>query len=147
MSVRVLIADSSGEGREVMRHHLDCMGCEVIAETDNALQTANLFRTVHPQVVILDSALKTSGDLDALGLVQMIRRDSPDTVIIAVIPASGSDRARAFTDEGALECLVQPFLSGGFERVWRKLLTRFPELRPVELPHAKAARRNGVARP
>ena len=128
MSVRVLIADSSGEGREVMRHHLDCMGCDVIAETDNAVQTANLFRTVHPQVVILDSALKTGGDLDALGLVRMIRHDSPDTAIIAVIPASDAERAREFTDEGALECLVQPFLSGGFERVWRKLLMRFPEL-------------------
>lgn len=146
MSVRVLIADSSGEGREVMRHHLDCMGCDVIAETDNAVQTANLFRTVHPQVVILDSALKTGGDLDALGLVRMIRHDSPDTAIIAVIPASDAERAREFTDEGALECLVQPFLSGGFERVWRKLLSRFPELRPVQLPHAKAARRNGSNR-
>lgn len=147
MSVRVLIADSSGEDREVMRHHLDCMGCDVIAETDNAVQTANLFRTVHPQVVIIDSGLKTGGDLDALGLIRMIRHDSPDTAIIAVIPAKDSERARAFTDEGALECLIGPLISGGFERVWHKLLTRFPELRPVELPHTKTARRNGSQRP
>jgi DNA-binding NtrC family response regulator len=144
MSVRVLIADSSGEGREVMRHHLDCMGCNVVAETDNAVQTANLFRTVRPQVVILDSGLKTGGDLDALGLVRMIRKDSPDTAIITVSPQGQSERSQAFIDEGALECLVEPLASDGFERVWRKLLTRFPELRPVELPHAKASRRSGI---
>ena len=141
MSVRVLIADSSGEDREVMRHHLDCMGCDVVAETDNATQTANLFRTVRPQVVILDSAIKTAGDLDALGLVRMIRADLPDTAIIAVSPAADAERLREFIDEGAIECLVEPLASEGFERVRRKLLTRFPELRPVDLSQAKAARR------
>lgn len=141
MSVRVLIADSSGEGREVMRHHLDCMGCNVVAETDNAVQTANLFRTVRPQVVILDSGLKTGGDLDSLGLIRMIRQDSPDTAIIVVNRAGDSGRSRGFIDEGALECLAEPVASDGFERVWRKLRMRFPELRPVELPHARASRR------
>ncbi len=144
MSVRVLIADSSGEDREVMRHHLGCMGCEVVAETDNALQTATLFRTVRPQVVILDSRIKTTGELDAIGLIRMIRSDAPDTAIIAVSPAADMQQTTALYDEGVIECFVEPLASEGFERVRRKLLTRFPELRPVELPHSRSARHPGT---
>ncbi|HUY27124.1 MAG TPA: response regulator [Candidatus Binataceae bacterium] len=141
MSVRVMIADSSSDAREVMRHHLDCMGCNVVAETDNAAQTADLFRTIRPQVVILDVDLKGGGDLDALGLVHMIRAESPDSAVIVVSPAGEPQRSQPFMDQGALECLVEPLANDGFERVWRKLRSRFPELRPPELAQSKAARR------
>ncbi|HUY26723.1 MAG TPA: hypothetical protein VMV27_04835, partial [Candidatus Binataceae bacterium] len=96
---------------------------------------------IRPQVIILDIGLKAGGDLDALGLVRMIRAESPDSATILVCPANEPQRSEPFMDEGALECLVEPLAKEGFERVWHKLLTRFPELRPPELPRAKAARR------
>ena len=33
MAVRVLIADSSGVTRDIIRHHLECGGCQIVAET------------------------------------------------------------------------------------------------------------------
>ena len=53
MTVRVLIADSSPAARDILRHHLECGGCRIVAETETARQTIDLFRTIKPQVVTL----------------------------------------------------------------------------------------------
>ncbi len=143
MSVRVLIADSSGTAREVVRHHLACMGCEVVAEADNALQAANLFKTVRPGVVMLSVGLKVGGDLDALALARMIREYAPETAIIVMGAAEHSPQFAPFVSEGAVEYLTHPLDARSFERVWRKLSTRFPELRPGERPGAGSTHRVG----
>ena len=35
MPVRVLMIDDSVFVRDVLRHHLECIGCEVVAEAEN----------------------------------------------------------------------------------------------------------------
>ena len=54
MAVRVLIADSSGIARDIMRNHLECGGCQVVAETETVAQAIDLFRTTRPDVITLD---------------------------------------------------------------------------------------------
>ncbi|MGH8013828.1 MAG: hypothetical protein ACREQ4_15165, partial [Candidatus Binataceae bacterium] len=43
MPARVLMVDDTISVRDVLRHHLECIGCEVIAEAGNTLQALDLF--------------------------------------------------------------------------------------------------------
>jgi CheY-like chemotaxis protein len=63
MSVRVLIVDDSAMVRDGLRHHLQCIGCEVVAEAGDTLQALALFRTVSPSLVILDIAVPQTGGI------------------------------------------------------------------------------------
>jgi two-component system, chemotaxis family, chemotaxis protein CheY len=129
MAVRVLIADSSGITRDIMRNHLECGGCQVVAETETVAQTIDLFRTTRPNVVTLDIGLRAANGLEALSLFRMIRREAPDTSVVIVSASQAPDDQRVYLKEGALECIVEPFDSFGLERMWRRLSGIYPELR------------------
>ena len=129
MAVRVLIADSSGITRDIMRNHLECGGCQIVAETETVAQTIDLFRTTRPDVVTLDIGLRSERGLDALSLFRMVRRESPETAVVMVSASQAPDDNRVYLREGALECIVEPFDSYGLERMWRKLSELYPELR------------------
>ncbi len=129
MAVRVLIADSSGISRDIMRNHLECGGCQVVAETETVTQTIDLFRTCSPDVITLDAGLRSASGLDALSLFRMIRRESPETSVVIVSASQAPEDNRVYLKEGALECIVEPFDSYGLERMWRRLSELYPELR------------------
>lgn len=129
MAVRVLIADSSGITRDIIRNHLECGGCQVVAETETVAQTINLFRTTRPDVVTLDVGLRSAEGPDALSLFRMIRRESPETSIVIVGASQSPENNRVYLQEGALECIVEPFDSLGLERMWRRLSAIYPELK------------------
>jgi two-component system, chemotaxis family, chemotaxis protein CheY len=131
MAVRVLIADSSGITREIIRHHLECLGCEVIAEAENVSQTVDLFRTVRPEVVTLDMGLRPVGDSNVMSLFRLIRQESPGAAVIMVSANRAPENAQTFLREGALECVVEPFDTMGFEAMCRSLSSRYPELKPL----------------
>jgi two-component system, chemotaxis family, protein-glutamate methylesterase/glutaminase len=143
MAIRVLIANSSGIARELIRNHLECIGCDVIAEAETASQTINLFRTVRPQLVALDLGLKPSGALDALAVFRAIRREEPDAAVMMMGAKSEDERRSFLLGEGALDCLAEPFDSAGFERMWRSLSDRYPELKPTGVPANLQASRGG----
>ncbi len=132
MAVRVLIADSSGITRDIIRNHLECGGCQVVAETETVAHTINLFRTTRPDVVTLDIGLHSAEGPDALSLFRMIRRESPGTSVVIVGASASADNNRVFMVEGALECIVEPFDSLGLERMWRRLSAIYPELKRRE---------------
>jgi CheY-like chemotaxis protein len=129
MAVRVLIADSSGITRDIMRNHLECGGCQVVAETETVAQTVDLFRVTRPNVITLDATLRSASGLEALSLFRMIRRERPETSVVIVNASQSPDDQRVYLLEGALECIVEPFDSVGLERMWRKLSELYPELR------------------
>jgi two-component system, chemotaxis family, chemotaxis protein CheY len=143
MTIRVLIANSSGLAREVIRNHLECIGCDVIAEAETASQTIDLFRTVRPQVVTLDLGLKPSGRLDALEVFRSIRREAPEAAVMMMGATSKAEQRQSLLSEGALECLLEPFDSAGFELMWRSLSERYPELKHTEFPPKFQASRGG----
>jgi two-component system, chemotaxis family, chemotaxis protein CheY len=129
MAVRVLIADSSGITRDILRNHLECGGCQVVAETETVAQTIDLFRTTRPEVLTLDIRLRGTDGIDAPTLFRTIRRESPETSIAIVSASLSPDDQRVFLREGALECIVEPFDSFGLGRMWRKLSDIYPELK------------------
>ncbi len=129
MSVRVLIADSSLITRDIIRHHLECGGCQVVAETDTIGQTMDLIRTTSPSVVTLGVGIKGSPSVDALSLFRTIRKESPKTLVVIVGSSEKSNDSGVFLREGALECIAQPFDSVGLERMWKRLSAVYPELK------------------
>jgi two-component system chemotaxis response regulator CheY len=147
MSVRVLIADSSGLRREIIRQHLQCLGCAVVAEAGTASHALNLFRTVRPDVVALEAELPRAGDLDldGLALFRAIHQEAPATAVIMLSAADAAETGRAFLSEGALDCIAEPFDSAGFARMWRSLSAVYPELSRGNLAANPLARRRGPA--
>ena len=134
MAVRALIAHSSGITRDIMRSHLECGGCQVVAETETVAQTIDIFRTTRPDVIALDLGLRSAKGVDALSLFRTIRRESPAASIVIVTASHSADDHRIYRREGALECIAEPFGSYGLARVWRRLSDVYPELKRIDEP-------------
>ena len=132
MPVRALIADNSMIMRDLIRHHLECGGCQVVAETESVGQTMDLFRTTRPHIVTLDAGLRGSDHVSALTLFRSIRKESPQTSVVIVGASQQPDIQRIFLSEGALDCIVEPFDSYGLERMWRRLSAIYHELRRTD---------------
>jgi len=130
MAVRVMIADNSAFVRDIIRQHLECVGCQVVAEAENSLQALDLFRTVRPDIVTVDPGLAPAQEVDALALFRVIRKESPASSVIVVSTARSPETPQVFLQEGALDCIIEPFDSLSFEQMWRKLATVYPELKP-----------------
>lgn len=128
MAVRVLMVDDSVFVRDVLRHHLECIGCEVVAEAESTTQALDLYRTVKPSLITLDITMPRSGGLGALGLFRTIRAESPPLPILIVSGVAFSEIRKAFLCEGAIDYLTKPFDAESFVKVCCKLAELFPEL-------------------
>src|ERR1700761_1377513 len=84
MAVRVLIIDDSVFVRDVLRHHLECLGCAVVAEAESTTQALDLYRTVKPALVTLDVTIPRTEGLGALALFRAIRAESPQLPILVL---------------------------------------------------------------
>jgi two-component system, chemotaxis family, chemotaxis protein CheY len=131
MPVRVLMIDDSVFVRDVLRHHLECIGCEVVAEAENTTQALDLYRTVKPSLVTLDVSVHQTGGIGSLALFRMIRADNPRIPILIVSSISFPEIRQSFLREGALDYLVKPFEADSFVKVCGKLGQIFPELSPL----------------
>jgi DNA-binding NtrC family response regulator len=126
--VRVLIIDDSVFSRGVLRHHLECLSCAVVAEAENTLQALDLFHTVRPNLVILDVAVAQTGGISAMALFRIIRNEPPQTPVLVISGSAFHEACSCFLQEGALDYLVKPFGSQSFEQVGNRLVELFPEL-------------------
>jgi two-component system, chemotaxis family, chemotaxis protein CheY len=143
MPVRVLMIDDSVFVRDVLRHHLECIGCEVVAEAENTSQALDLYRTVKPSLVTLDVTVQRTGGIGSLALFRMIRADNPQIPILIVSAISFPEIQKSFLREGALDYLVKPFEADSFVKVCGKLRAIFPELNPLaQQPRYAAAAAN-----
>jgi two-component system chemotaxis response regulator CheY len=136
--------------RDVLRHHLECIGCEVIAEAENTLQALDLFRTVSPHLITLDVTVPHTGGIGALALFRIMRSERPALPILVVSASAYPEIRKAFLREGALDYVIKPFDSTSFEQVCSRLVQMFPELsvtghRPpaVPLPSVAHGMRSG----
>ncbi len=132
MVIRALIAHNSGTTRDILRTHLECAGCQVVAETETVAQTVDIFRTTRPDVIALDAGLRSAKGIDALSLFKTIRREAPAASIVIVTAPQSSDDRQIYLREGALECIAEPVDRFGMKRVWRRLSEVYPELRRTE---------------
>jgi len=128
MTVRVLMIDDSVFVRDVLRHHLECIGCAVVAEAENTLQALDLFRTVAPSLVTLDVGVSQTGGIGALALFRIMHRENPAVPILVVGTVAPPEVRKSFLAEGALDYVVKPFNAASFERVCSRMVRLFPQL-------------------
>lgn len=131
MPVRVLMIDDSVFVRDVLRHHLECLGCEVVAEAENTTQAIDLYRTVKPSLVTLDVTVPRTTGIGPLALFRMIRTDNPMVPILVVSAIAFPEIRKSFLREGALDYVIKPFEAESFVKVRCKLGEIFPELNVV----------------
>lgn len=120
--------DDSVLVRDVLRHHLECIDCAVVAEAENTLQALNLFRTVSPDLVTLDVAIPQIGGLGALALFRIMRNESPNSPILVISGLAFPEVKKSFLREGALDYVTKPFNPQSFENVRKRLVETFPAL-------------------
>jgi CheY-like chemotaxis protein len=137
MPVRVLMVDDSVFVRDVLRHHLECIGCEVVAEAENTLQALDLFRTVAPTLVTLDVAVPHTGGIGALALFRIMRTENPGIPILVISASAFPEIRKALLREGALDYVIKPFDASSFEQVCNSLIRMFPELRRLTASSTK----------
>jgi two-component system chemotaxis response regulator CheY len=128
MAMRVLLIDDSVMVRDVLRNHVECLGGSVVAEAENTLQALDLFRTVEPDLVILDVAVSQTGGIGALALFRIIRNEIPAMPVLVISGLALPDLRRSFLKEGALDYLFKPFNPRTFAQLRNLLVERFPEL-------------------
>jgi chemotaxis response regulator CheB len=125
MAVRVLITDGSPAIRDAIRDHLECIGCDIVAEAETAAQALTLFRTVRPEIVTLGTELRYGGQSNPLDLVRLIKSEAPETSVLMIARELARHDAQMFQRAGALECFVAPF---EFASLWRTLSMAHPQL-------------------
>jgi two-component system chemotaxis response regulator CheY len=128
MAVKALIADDSFFIREMIRRHLERIGCEVVAEAENASQALSLFRSVHPDLITLDIVMTEADGVDTLAAFRTMRQEAPQVPIILMTAMPFGESREAFMSNGALDYIVKPFNNETFDQIRRKLVPVFPEL-------------------
>jgi NarL family two-component system response regulator LiaR len=82
MSIRVLIVDDHGVVRQGVRMYLALdPELEVVGEAANGAEGVRLARTLKPDVVLMDLLLP---EIDGIAATEVIRRELPDTEVIAL---------------------------------------------------------------
>jgi DNA-binding NarL/FixJ family response regulator len=125
MAVRVLVTDGSSAIRDTLRRHLECIGCEIVAEAQTAAQALPLFRTVRPELVILSANLDYADKANPIDLLRLIKREVPETSVLMITDETADPNAQNFRMAGALGCFAPPF---EFASLWRTLSSAHPEL-------------------
>jgi len=123
-----LMIDDSISGRDVLRHHLDCIGCEVVAEAENTQQALALFRTVAPSLVALEVGVPQTGGIGALALVRIMRSERPDVRVLTMGTLAFPEVRKSFLREGVLDYIIKPLDAHSFAQVHNRLEESFPQL-------------------
>jgi CheY-like chemotaxis protein len=134
MAMRVLLVDDSVSVRDVLRNYVDCLGGAVVAEAENTLQALDLFRTVGPDLVILDVAVSQTGGIGALALFRIMRSEAPEMPVLVISGLALPELRRSFLREGALDYLFKPLNPSTFEQIRTLLVERFPALGYPAMP-------------
>ncbi len=127
--IRVVIATASPTVREMLRMHLECLGCSVIAEAVNASQALNLFRSAKPELVMVDTAVPALNGIDSMTLLRAAHDESPGTTLIVVVSDPADPIAARLAQNVSHNFAIDPGDTKCFERMWRGLAEIYPELR------------------
>jgi len=99
MSVRVLLVDDHELMRQGLRSILERdEEVEVVGEAASGRAAVELARTLHPDVVVMDVAMK---DLNGIEATREIRGEHPETQVLALSSHSDSRYVSAMLEAGA----------------------------------------------
>ena len=101
--IRALIVDDSARMREAIKDVLRTVAaCKVVGEGVNGLESLEMARTLHPDLIVLDINMPIMGGMEAL---RLLRSEFPRTNVVMVTSILDPEvRDRALT-LGAVACL------------------------------------------
>src|SRR5438874_11345635 len=135
MPVQVMIVDDSASSRTLIRHHLEGLGCKVVAEAENACEALRLYDVLagleaqRPNFVTLDLVMQHVDGVDALTAFRELRRKDPSIPILIISAIPFEKTRQTFINEGALDYLIKPFNRFHLGQIRIKLERLFPDLK------------------
>ena len=127
MAVRTLIIEDSIPARNALRHRLEKVGCEIVAEAGDAIEGLKLFRMFIPDLVTLDLMMPRAENLNAKSLFRLIRSEAPQVAVIVISSQPRATERSDFFREGAIAYFEKPFINP--TDLASKLEQVFPELK------------------
>lgn len=103
---KILLIEDDSNIRSIMTPMLETAGYQVIC-TDSCGTGMTLYRSHHPDVVILDLGLP---DMDGMNFLSFVRQNSLTPVIVLSARTDDTDKVRAL-DAGANDYVTKPFSS------------------------------------
>ena len=104
---QVLIADDQSTPRQQLREYLRNTGCAIVGECRSTDDLMMKFETLKPDVIFIDVTLM--GTMDALVVIQRMRRMDPAVIIFATASASQSGVLMEAMTMGAADFILKPF--------------------------------------
>jgi two-component system, chemotaxis family, chemotaxis protein CheY len=103
---KILIVDDSAQMRKALKDILKQHPCEIVGEANNGIEAIKLFKTLSPDIILLDIMLPQLNGIETLRLLRSLDKD----VIIIMISAIDSfDRVQDCMKAGANHYILKPF--------------------------------------
>jgi DNA-binding response OmpR family regulator len=123
-----LVVEDHPMVRRLTRVRLEQIGWKV-SEAANALEGKTIFRSVRPQLVVLDVIMPEENGETSLDLLRTIHAESPGAIVNIVSSVISPEDRQKFISEGATSFISKPFLNGEeFEKLIVQSKTLFEEL-------------------
>jgi len=88
LGYRILIVDDSSISRITIRELLECLGHQIVGETDSGRGGIDAYRNLKPDLMTLDISLP---DMDGIQVLRELRLKSPSAKVILI---SGNDQKK-----------------------------------------------------
>lgn len=96
--VKVLIADDEEHIRSLIKQVCESMNCDVIGEAEDGRQAVELFRSLQPNMILLDINMP---HMDGKKALKAIKSESPNAVVIMLTSVSSTDTLKECLEAGA----------------------------------------------
>lgn len=101
--VRIVLIEDNEIFREALRLLLTLDGdIEIAGEDDDGRHAVELCRRLEPDVALVDYRLP---GLDGVEVTRALRRDCPETAVVALTAAAGDREMQAMLEAGAVACV------------------------------------------
>jgi len=103
---KILIVDDSSQMRKALRDILKEHPYEIVGETSNGIEAIKLFKTLSPDIILLDIMLP---QLNGLETLRILRSHDKNVIIIMISAIDSFDKAKECMKAGANHYILKPF--------------------------------------
>ena len=94
----VLMADDEEHLREIVRKVCESMNCDVVGEASNGQEAVELYRSLKPQLTLLDINMP---GMDGKAALKAIKDEFPEAIIVMISSLTDMDLVKACLEAGA----------------------------------------------
>lgn len=117
--VRIALADSSSDTRQLLKTILESMGAEIVGEAIDGQQAIDMAMQQQPDIICLDVEMPTMNGIDALA---RISAEHPDIKAVMVTSQADRNTVMRTISLGACGYLFKPYKSDQIETTLRKVV-------------------------